>query len=104
MAYTDLDDPAAFIAETARLGVATVILAWRDEYGQLPDAAKVDYDRVRAITLLAYHQGTIIRCHLGGGEEERARLRGALRAAGLAVEERCRNLLGFDVNRAPFRG
>jgi hypothetical protein len=104
MAYTDLDDVAAFIAETTRLGVATAILAWQDEYGQVPDAARVDYDRVRVITLLAYHQGTILRCRLAGGKDERAHLRGALQAAGLAVEERSRNIVGFDVNRAPFRG
>lgn len=96
MTYSDFTDVAGFIAETRRLGATTVILAWQDEYGQVPDPTAVNYDRVRVITLLAYRDGTIVRCQLTGGREERARLRGELESAGFTVEERNRNIIGFN--------
>lgn len=95
MSYSDVSDVAGFLGETRRLGATTAVLAWQDEYGQVPDPAAVNYDRVRLITLLAYRDGTIVRCRLSGGREERARLRGELEKAGLAVEERSRNIIGF---------
>ncbi len=71
-----------------------MVLAWQDEYGQLPDPASVNYDRVRVITLLAYRDGIIVRCRLNGGRDERAHLRGELEGAGFTVEERSRNIIG----------
>lgn len=95
MTYSDFSETAGFIAETRRLGATTVILAWQDEYGQIPDPGAVNYDRVRVITLLAYHEGTIVRCQLNGGREERARLRSELESSGFTVEERSRNIIGY---------
>ena len=96
MSYSDTQDQAGFTAETRRLGATTVILAWQDEYGQLPDAGAVNYDRVRVITLLAYGEGVIVRCWMNGGREERARLRSELETAGFVVEERSRNIIGYQ--------
>jgi hypothetical protein len=95
MTYSDFTEVAGFIAETRRLGATTVVLAWQDEYGQLPDPTVVNYDRVRVITLLAYRDGAIVRCRLSGGRDERARLRSKLEGAGFAVEERSRNIIGY---------
>ena len=101
MTYSEFDDLGGFIAEIRRLGATTVILAWQDEYGQLPDPTAVNYDRVRVITLLAYRDGIIVRCGLTGGRDERARVHAELESAGLVVEERSRNIIGFT-RHPPF--
>ena len=97
MGYIETADPAAFLATARELGIATVILAWQEEYGQQDDPTAVRYERLARITLLAYERGTgrILRCTLPGGAQMRARLRAAVTAAGLAIEERCRNIIGF---------
>jgi hypothetical protein len=94
MDHLDHADPAAFIAAATGLGVRTVIIAWQEEYGQVPQLERINYQRLRQLWLLAYHRagGVLLRCQLEGGADERGRLRRELEAAGLAVEERCRNI------------
>ncbi|MBA3939483.1 MAG: hypothetical protein H0X38_18695 [Planctomycetes bacterium] len=97
MVYIEKADPAAFLATARELGIATIILAWQEEYGQQEDPSAVRYERLARITLLGYERGTgrILRCTLPGGAEQRAQVRADATAAGLAVEERCRNIIGF---------
>ena len=97
MGYIETPDPAAFLATARELGIATVILAWQEEYGQQEDSSAVRYERLAQLTLLAYERagGRILRCALPGGAAVRARLRSEFVAAGLTVEQRCRNIIGF---------
>lgn len=91
MAYCDVSDLAAFLAETARRGLTRAILAWRSEYGQHPTPHQVRYERLHLVTVLAYDPaaGCIVRAELDG--IDRADVRRSLEQAGLAVEERSRN-------------
>ncbi|HYE04235.1 MAG TPA: hypothetical protein VEL07_01830 [Planctomycetota bacterium] len=91
---TDLDVPdvEAFVRACGERGLERVIVAWQREYSQRPGDGPVHYDRVQRSVLLAYAGGTIIRCTLDGEAAERGALATRLRAAGLLVEERCRNL------------
>jgi hypothetical protein len=97
MGYIETADPAAFLASARELGIATVIIAWQEEYGQQDGPSAVRYERLARLTLLGYQRatGSILRCALPGGPEVRARLRAEFAAAGFAVEERCRNIVGF---------
>lgn len=93
MAYHEVPDPPAFIAALRARGLDRAVLAWQQEYTQHPDPTSVRYERVCLQTLLAYDpaDGCIVRCTLDG--LDRATLRAELRAAGLAVEERSRNIV-----------
>jgi hypothetical protein len=88
--------PEAFMADAQALGIATVVIAWQEEYGQQGGVETVNYQRLRRLTLIAYHRpsAAILRCHLDGGGPERAALRATLEANGFAVALRCRNQLG----------
>jgi hypothetical protein len=91
MQYTHCDTTESFAAEARSRGLDEVVLAWREEYGPAPTAdGTADYRVVRQLTLLAYDQGTILRCELSDGD--RRAVRAALESTGLRVEERCRNL------------
>jgi hypothetical protein len=91
----DLDCPdlTTFIAHLHANAISTVIIAWQDEYGQVPNAEKVTYERIAHFTLLAYHrpQGLVIRYRQDGDKMERAKIKHQLLAAGFQVEERTRN-------------
>jgi hypothetical protein len=93
----DFSDCEAFIAELRALALTTVVIAWRQEYGQVQEAPGVVFDRLAHFSLLAYHKPTsaILRCHLQGGAEERAAMAARLRDAGFIVEERDRNEVKF---------
>jgi hypothetical protein len=97
MTYLDATDCAAFIAAAAARRLSQVILAWQQEYGQVPDQSAVEYRRLQRAVLLAYDgsDGCIVRCVIDGEAADRAALRAVLTAAGLEVEERSRNLIGF---------
>ena len=90
-------DPQAFIARLRALSIGTAIIAWQEEYGQLPAVPNVVYERLHLITLLAYHgdSGRIVRCRVNGGVDERRRLRSLLADSGIAVEERSRNIVKY---------
>jgi hypothetical protein len=92
MQYAHCDTTAAFVAAMRSRGLRQAVLAWREEYGPAPtpSSAQADYRLVREVTLLGYDQGTILRCELA--EADRRSVRDDLVAAGLTVEERCRNL------------
>jgi hypothetical protein len=91
MQYTHCDTTEAFAAEARSRGLAEAVLAWREEYGPAATAdGKADYRAVRQVTLLAYDQGTIVRCELV--DADRRAVKAALESTGLRVEERCRNL------------
>jgi len=91
MAYCDVIDLAAFLAETTRRGLHQAVLAWRAEYGQHPTPSAVRYERLNLVTLLAYDasSGCIVRASVEG--VERAAIQAALEQAGLTVELRSRN-------------
>ncbi len=91
---TDLDvpDPEAFVRACSEHGLERAVIAWQSEYSQCPGDGPIGYDRVQRSVLLAYAGGTIIRCTLDGEAAERGALSARLRAGGLLVEERCRNL------------
>ena len=91
MAYCDLADLDAFLAETTRRGLRTVALAWQAEYGQHPTAEAVRYERLNLQTLLAYdaNDGVIVRVTLDGQQRDAVKAR--LEQAGLLVQERRRN-------------
>ena len=93
----DFSDCALFIAEVRALALTTVVIAWRQEYGQVQEAPGVVFDRLAHFSLLAYHKPTsaILRCHQQGGTEERAAMAARLRSAGFTVEERDRNEVKF---------
>jgi hypothetical protein len=91
MQYFHCDTSSGFASAVRERGLDRVVLAWREEYGpaETPDG-KADYRMVREVTLLAYDQGTIVRCELG--EADRAAVQAELVAVGFDVELRCRNL------------
>lgn len=89
--YLDLDSPDSFIAACRESQAGTVCLAWQREWTQVPDRQTVDYGRIARCTLLAYRTGVILRCVVAGDAADPTALRTRLAAAGLAVEERCRN-------------
>ena len=93
MAYHEVADQPAFLAAVHARGIARAVLAWQEEYTQHPDPGAVRYERVRLLTLLAYDpaDGCIVRCTLDGAD--RAAVAAELRAAGIAVEERSRNIV-----------
>lgn len=93
MAYHEVADQPAFLAAARARGLSRAVLAWQEEYTQHPDPGAVRYERVRLLTLLAYDpaDGCIVRCALEGAD--RAAVAAALRAAGIAVEERSRNIV-----------
>ena len=88
--YLEPQDVASFITLCVARGVRLVVVAWQDEWAQTPQAGAVDYSRVVETTLLAYHEGHIIR--LAAPFLARDEARRALEAAGLTVELRSRNL------------
>jgi hypothetical protein len=87
--------PEAFMADARALGIATVVIAWQEEYGQQGGVETVNYQVLRRMTLIAYHRpgATILRCHLAGGLSEREAMCATLAANGFAVALRCRNQL-----------
>jgi hypothetical protein len=93
----DLPDRPGFIARAHALGLSTVIVAWQEEYGQVPDTTGVIYDHLAHFTLLAYHRpsGSILRCRQQGGTAARRIAVEELRAEGFTVEERGRNQVKF---------
>jgi hypothetical protein len=88
--------PEAFMADARALGIATVVIAWQEEYGQQAGVETVNYQLLQRLTLIAYHRpsAAILRCQLTGGGAEREALRTALAANGFVVALRCRNQLG----------
>jgi hypothetical protein len=97
MSYLETPDLDGFIAAAKTAKIATVILAWQREWGQVPDQAQVEYGPLRLAWLLAYNAdlGQIIRCHCGG--EDQAYIRDRLIESGFQVEERSRNLTQFGL-------
>ncbi|MBA3685408.1 MAG: hypothetical protein H0W72_09225 [Planctomycetes bacterium] len=97
MVYQDVPDSDAFIAGLQARGIDHAVIAWRAEYGQVPDAPGVVYDRLQLAWLLAYDRrdGCIVRCALSGADADRALLRARLLAAGITAEERDRNTVGW---------
>ena len=93
----DFSDCEQFIAGTRARGLATIVLAWQEEYGQDPTAPGVTYERLAHFWLIAYHKptSTILRCHLPGDRATRAAMATRLRADGFTVEERDRNEVRF---------
>ena len=79
--------------------ITTVIQTWRGEWAPRTEEPGVNHGEVlfgslQEVTLLGYHgaTGTIIRFTARDAAADRPRFRGALQAAGLTVEERCRNI------------
>jgi hypothetical protein len=93
MAYHEVADVGGFLRALAGRGLTRAVIAWQEEYAQHPSPDAVRYERVRLLTLLAYDpaDGCILRCGLDGAD--RAAVRSRLEAAGIAVEERSRNLV-----------
>jgi hypothetical protein len=89
----DLPDLDAFLEAIRTLGIATVVIAWQDEYGQVPEVPGVVFDQLARFSLLAYHRPTsrILRCQQQGDGAVRRVLVERLRDQGLVVEERSRN-------------
>ena len=73
-------------------GISTVILCYTDEWGpqNLEDHAVYCGPRCE-MTVLAYHEGHIWRCHLQGEEAERQRIQDLVGSYGLQWQERSRN-------------
>ena len=96
MALLEQQTIEGFISEAKMRALGQVVLAWRQEWAQLPPHAteplQVVYDRITQCVLLAYDVGTILRCTLMGPEAMRKNVRQRLEAEGFAVAERCRNV------------
>ena len=92
MAYHEVTDQSAFLQAMRARHLTKAVLAWQQEYTQHPDPTAIRYERVRLLTLLAYDptDGCIVRCALDGAD--RRALAATLTAAGIAVEERSRNI------------
>lgn len=87
-------DVPAFLAALRTRGVEQAIIAWRDEFGPIPGPdGSTHYRPCKEAVLLAYDHGTLLRCVLPEAEADRRALHERLRAAGIAVQERCRNLM-----------
>jgi hypothetical protein len=88
-----------FIKAMHDKGLHTAIVAWREEWAPHTTVSGVTHGDVvfgslRELTVLAYHkpQGQVLRLELQGAEADRSAVVATLRAAGLRVEERKRNL------------
>jgi hypothetical protein len=100
MATLDQGSFEGFVSEARKRALEVVVLAWQEEWGQLPgrlpaDAAnphQVAYERIMRSVVLGYQDGTILRLTVDGPAAERSTLRRRLEEAGFAVSERCRNL------------
>jgi hypothetical protein len=104
MPTCDLSDLEQFITKATEFGLTTAVIAWKDEYGQLPQDMnstehpdKVVYDRLAQIVILGYHRAssTIVRCTVDGGQTERLAISERLRQHGFAVELRTRNEIKY---------
>ncbi len=93
----DLPEVEQFIAKAQELRLTTVVVAWKEEYGQVLDAPGVVYERLAQFSLLAYHRPTsaILRCHQQGDTVARKALAERLRTLGFTVEERTRNEMKY---------
>ena len=93
----DFSTVEPFITKAQELRLTTVVLAWKEEYGQVLDAPGVIYERLAQFSLLAYHRPTsaILRCHQHGDTVVRQALAERLRALGFTVEERTRNEMKY---------
>ena len=93
----DLPEVELFIAKAQELRLTTVVVAWKEEYGQVLDAPGVVYERLAQFSLLAYHRPTsaILRCHQQGDAVARKALAERLRTLGFTVEERTRNEMKY---------
>jgi hypothetical protein len=93
MPERDYHDLPTFIAQTRACAINTVVIAWQDEYGQVPDAEKVTYERIAHFSVLAYQRSDslIMRYRQSGDRSVRAAVKQQLIAAGFSVEERTRN-------------
>lgn len=95
---TDLEH---FIVQAKTFGLNTVVIAWKEEYGQLPQDAKapdkVDFDQLAHLTILGYHRAssTILRCALDGDGSVRTTVAEQLRQQGFRVELRTRNEIKY---------
>jgi hypothetical protein len=96
MALLDQQTIEGFVKEARSRGLGQVVLAWRQEYAQVPPDAtqplQVVYDRITQCVLLAYDGGTILRCTLVGADAGRDNVRRRLESEGFAVSERSRNI------------
>lgn len=93
------DSLGNFIKELQNKGLKISILTWRAEWAPMTavpgeNHGDVVFGSLREITLLAYHgpTGSIIHHDLRGEEADRVKVRAALEAAGITVEERSRNI------------
>lgn len=93
------DDLETFIKHLRNRGIRTAVVAWREEWAPASDIpgqthGEVTFGSLRELTVLGYHKpsGSIVSLHLTGPLAERKAVREALTAAGLTVEERCRNI------------
>ncbi len=96
MALLEQQTIEGFVSEAKKRALGRVVLAWQQEWAQLPPHStqplQVVYDRITQCVLLAYDDGTILRCSLSGPEAERKNVRARLEAEGFVVSERSRNL------------
>jgi hypothetical protein len=99
----DAPDLVHFIAAAHKLGLTTSVIAWQDEYNQVPNAPTVTFDHVAHFTVLAYHQASssILRCWLNGDRAARLTVAEQLRQSGFQVEERTRNEVKYRTGRSP---
>lgn len=93
------DSLGNFIKELQDKGLKVSILTWRAEWAPMTavpgeNHGDVVFGSLREITLLAYHgsTGSIIHHDVRGEEADRVKVRAALEAAGITVEERSRNI------------
>ena len=85
---TAVDPLDAYLAQVRAAGVATVIVAWQDEWDLTDERGFGPVQRVR---LLAYSSGDLLTLDLRGPEADRKVLASRLQAAGVRVELRSRN-------------
>ena len=77
-------------------GVNDIIIAWQEEYGQVPDQDKVNYQQLHLAILLAYQDGEILKHPCGEiTAQQRQELNETLSQRGFTVHERCRNINDF---------
>jgi len=100
MPTCDAPDLDHFITQATAFGLSTVVIAWKDEYGQLPQDTnptdlpdKIVFDQLTHLMILGYHRAssTVLRCALDGGLPERTAVAERLRQHGFMVEQRTRN-------------
>lgn len=84
------DSTVSFVEAVNNLGITSVVVAYRKEWGPQDPALGIDYGPQENVRLLGYKQGTLVTCQLE--QEDPETVAKCLRREGLTVEMRCRNL------------